>query len=243
VNFINHNSQHPNVKLRWSTSPLHRKDYLDLLSEEVLKQGFGLIMEFVSLRDIYPHEEIFLDYGAEWERAWQKHVAEWSPVPRAETYITADGTMKIMGILTVDEQKTKPYPDNVRTACFFGDSEDTYYKDADEEDDFFKILQLDEWQSRNDECLRWCTILERRTANDNETLLFDVLIEPQTAHLPEDCILPSDEKIYVNNVPSTKVTLVDVEYSRDQHLPHAFRHFIRLPDDLCPDTWKQKRSK
>jgi len=242
VNFINHDSRHPNVKLRWSTSPLHRKDFLDLSSEEVLKQGFGLMMEFISLRDIHPHEEILFDYGAEWERAWQKHVADWSPVPGAETYMTADEVIKIIGILTIEEQKAKSYPDNVRTACFFGNAEDTFYKNITKEGDLFKSFQVDQWKSNNDECLRWCTILERRSRNGNDAF-YDVLIEPQTAHLLEECVLPSDEEIYVNNVPSNRVTLVDVEHSRDQNLPNAFRHFIRLPDDLYPGAWRQNRTK
>ena len=242
VNFINHNSQHPNVKLRWSTSPLHRNDFLQLSPEQVFKQRFGLMMEFVALRDIYPHEEIFLDYGVEWERAWQKHVNDWStPVPEVEMHMTAEEAMAKIGILTEDEQTTKSYPKNVRTACFFNDNEHTFYEHVndDDDDDFFKTFKVNKWHSRNDECLRWCTILERRTTNDNE-VVYDVLIEPQTAHLLEDCILPDDEIFYVNNVPSNKVTLVDVEYSRDQHLPYAFRHFIPLPDNLYPDTWKQK---
>eukprot|EP00592_Proboscia_alata_P027834 CAMPEP_0194447834 /NCGR_PEP_ID=MMETSP0176-20130528/129231_1 /TAXON_ID=216777 /ORGANISM="Proboscia alata, Strain PI-D3" /LENGTH=435 /DNA_ID=CAMNT_0039274737 /DNA_START=1283 /DNA_END=2591 /DNA_ORIENTATION=- len=57
VNGINHDGLNPNAELRWSESNLNRKDYLEVNGEEVLKQGFGLLMELVALRDLQPDEE------------------------------------------------------------------------------------------------------------------------------------------------------------------------------------------
>jgi hypothetical protein len=65
VNFINHDSSNPNVKLRWSSSPLHKKEFLHYSAEDVLNASFGLLLEFVALRDIYPDEEILFNYGVE----------------------------------------------------------------------------------------------------------------------------------------------------------------------------------
>jgi hypothetical protein len=33
----------------------------------------GLVMTFVATHDIQPREEIFLDYGDLWEKAWNEH--------------------------------------------------------------------------------------------------------------------------------------------------------------------------
>ncbi|OEU11016.1 hypothetical protein FRACYDRAFT_246118 [Fragilariopsis cylindrus CCMP1102] len=37
-----------------------------------------LSMEIIALRDIKPGEEIFIDYGKEWENAWLEHVKTWN---------------------------------------------------------------------------------------------------------------------------------------------------------------------
>jgi SET domain-containing protein len=39
----------------------------------------GLAMTFVATQDIQPGEEIFLDYGDSWEKAWNEHVEKWTP--------------------------------------------------------------------------------------------------------------------------------------------------------------------
>ena len=239
VNFINHDSQNPNVKLQWSPSPLHRKEFLDFTSEEVLEKGFGLLMEFVALRDIQPNEEILLDYGSNWERAWKAHIAEWQPNPESDDYITADDAIEVMGILTIEEQKTKPYPENIQTACFFYPRDDTVYQNITNSEGNVVAYRV-EWQRIHKDCLRWCSIIERHKDSIDGDLFYDALLVPQHSNLYDDCIMPSDETIYVDRIPSEAVTLVDRELSRDQHLPNTFRHYIQLPDSTVPSSWRSK---
>jgi hypothetical protein len=40
---------------------------------DVLNESGKLMMEFVALRDLQPGEEIFIDYGHEWEASWEEH--------------------------------------------------------------------------------------------------------------------------------------------------------------------------
>jgi hypothetical protein len=235
VNFINHNSQNPNVKLRWSNSTLHRKHFLDLSSEDVLKQGFGLFMEFVALRDIQPHEEILFDYGVEWETAWKEHVEGWRPVPGSENYTAANDAIKMIGILTLEEQKENSYPENVHTACYFAHTQNTVYKNVTGDGDIPTYTA--DWEEKNYDCLRWCSILDRTTINGSSHIFYNVLLD-QYDHFDSDCRMSNGEKIFVHNVPSEAVTLMDVEWSRDQHLPNAFRHYIGLPDELYPVQWR-----
>ena len=71
----------PNAGYRWSqgwdeTSDQWRNMSLRGLAEQERR---GLSFEIYALRDIHPGEEVFLDYGEEWEEAWERHVQSWRP--------------------------------------------------------------------------------------------------------------------------------------------------------------------
>jgi len=79
VNFINHQGTAPNAEIRWPKGKAllgDPNDWLHLHPLEVLDKSGELMMEFVALHDIQPGEEIFIDYGREWEEAWRKHEAD-----------------------------------------------------------------------------------------------------------------------------------------------------------------------
>ena len=70
----------------------------------------GLMFNFAAFRDIQQGEEIVIDYGKEWEDAWNAHVRNW--MPGSELYMPAyelDNNADLM-ILTIHEA---PYPDNL----------------------------------------------------------------------------------------------------------------------------------
>jgi SET domain-containing protein len=46
------------------------------------------MFEFVALRDIQEGEEILINYGQEWQDAWDAHVAKWTPPKYSESYDT-----------------------------------------------------------------------------------------------------------------------------------------------------------
>jgi hypothetical protein len=80
---INQSHKIPNTKLQWSTKSMGRPEWRDLALEEWTKDPHaGLAFEFVALRDIGEGEEILIDYGEEWEAAWQEHVRKYEPPPR-----------------------------------------------------------------------------------------------------------------------------------------------------------------
>jgi hypothetical protein len=248
VSFINHDSQRPNVELRWSTSKtLHnRRDLLELPHKEVLGSESGLLMEFVALRAIQPHEEILLNYGEKWEQAWLKHLDSWEPLPGSESYMSAEDAIEAMGILTMEEQKLNPYPDNLQTACYVSFTEDAYYYEAyfDEVKDYNDTLWVI-WDETNYGCLRWCSILERTEEVNDEyevSHYYNALILPQDGNLYDDCKLSMDEMIHVLEIPSYAVTVVDKSLSRDQYIPNTFRHYIQLSDALYPEVWRVNRS-
>lgn len=81
--YINHDGQDPNVKIQWIEND-ERYHNSSWLSEPV--SFFDsvwtpkLMLEYVALRDIHEGEEVLVDYGKEWEEAWNDHAKAWEPV-------------------------------------------------------------------------------------------------------------------------------------------------------------------
>ena len=140
VNYINHNSHSPNVKVQWPSSTDHNKllahhpEWLQQ-SPQFLRdtvQSIGLALEYVALRDIQPGEEVVMDYGPEWEQAWMYHVqqaheqqqaqAQQSPPPPRPFHSTAVHVMAQEPVpfeyfRTVYELANHPYPSTMATLC------------------------------------------------------------------------------------------------------------------------------
>ena len=89
VVYINHHSTEYNAKLRWTNGFdfYHHKDWLEK-SVDFLEDQWtaGLMLEYVATRDIQPGEEVFIDYGEEWQNAWDEHVKKWEPTSKASDY-------------------------------------------------------------------------------------------------------------------------------------------------------------
>eukprot|EP00592_Proboscia_alata_P020414 CAMPEP_0194404764 /NCGR_PEP_ID=MMETSP0176-20130528/3278_1 /TAXON_ID=216777 /ORGANISM="Proboscia alata, Strain PI-D3" /LENGTH=677 /DNA_ID=CAMNT_0039203269 /DNA_START=30 /DNA_END=2063 /DNA_ORIENTATION=+ len=257
VNFINHGNSagdnaKANVKLRWSES-FNRAELIDLDVKELLESSFGLIMELVALRDLEEGEELFLDYGSQWEEAWEQHMDDWTPLPNSESYQSAEELIHLeKNIRTEEEQQMKPYPENIQTACMFYHTEDTDYDirplTADElkEENFEgpANLYLANWTKPNNDCLRYCKILSRYTEEESgEKFFYNVEVLPQTTNLHDDCYHTDEEKLFVDKIPEHAVTIVDEVLTRDHHLVNAFRHPIGLPDELLPTKWRGRYAK
>jgi len=84
--FINHSHEQPNTKIQWSGDMRNPEWRLQPIDYWANTYHAGLQIDFVALRDIEEDEEIFIDYGAAWEAAWQEHVKKF--VPR-KNYIPA----------------------------------------------------------------------------------------------------------------------------------------------------------
>jgi hypothetical protein len=130
-----------NIKLQWSTRPYHKHAYTLLKPTMVTRKSFGMMLELVATRDIQQGEEILLDYGPAWERAYQEHVEEtWNNVKNqtnthnakyvASFELNAQGQQEGQAhwdIRTLDEEKAAAaaseskhtyYSPNVGMACY-----------------------------------------------------------------------------------------------------------------------------
>merc|ERR1711957_966555 len=121
-------------------------DEIDKLTENGQR---GLMMEVVATRDIYPGEEVFIDYGVEWEESWRRHIEEWEP-PKTEdswhNYVPVRDLINSADFRTLDELKENPYPSNIQMFCYYyvEEKEEDYEEDEDEDED-------EEEQSKSEE--------------------------------------------------------------------------------------------
>jgi hypothetical protein len=122
--FINHKSgTNANAKLVWSpSSSFHLSDWFDKSTDEILKTRYpGLLMHVVAKRDILPNEEVTLDYGHNWEKAWQEHVMKIEQIRLTTSYkiTAAEMNQRQDTPRTIFEQVGNPYPNNIATVCHY----------------------------------------------------------------------------------------------------------------------------
>jgi len=227
VSFINHSRENTNAVIRWSDWA-YEDNWLELDPNLLLENPswHELMFEIVALRDILPGEEVFIDYGDEWIAAWDNHVNEWEP-DQDKDYVSAADFRRLNSepIRTVEAQESEPYPENLRTACYFMPTEE-----------FNEDAEIIEWDYDMFNCLRPCDIQERHV--DDGRLYYTAVVYPMgIAVEPAHCGRIPEEGVTVTYIPINGVEIVDQPYSTDAHLESAFRHEIGVPDELFPDIW------
>lgn len=232
VNFINNNLDKTkvNARVRWSTSRYHAKDWEDLTTDEVLdEKRTGLMLEIVATKDIEQSDEIFLDYGEDWDQAWNDYLKSWKPVE--DDYLPLHMLNSRENILTKSEQAKHPLPSNAMTICFIHAITEmpgggkVNYSDHASALDAFRHTQECEIERRYEE-------IDEKTGK--LTTLYDVKVKIGTKENRNS----NAGKATVTGVPRKAIEYVDTPYSSDQHLPHLFRHPIHIPDEIFPQKWR-----
>jgi hypothetical protein len=223
INLINHSSEKSNVKLQWAANV----ESLEWPLERVLEsKSTGLLLELVALRDIENGEEVLLDYGDEWKKAWDEHVQQWKPL--TEPYVPSFN-FSLDILRTEEELRQDPYPDNLFTSCFYR------YRASEHESS--ERITMDQWKEdlidlRN---LRPCAILERHEGDDRHNKpLYTVQILNRFGLKPDER-LPKGRVHVVTHVPRRAIRYSDKLYTTDPHLEDSFRHEICLQS--FPPEW------
>uniref|UniRef100_A0A7S4JNF3 SET domain-containing protein n=1 Tax=Odontella aurita TaxID=265563 RepID=A0A7S4JNF3_9STRA len=242
VVLINH-SKRSNAKIQWSdiTSLENNYRFLDFdelepKSDDLSEYNSRLSFDFIATEDILPGEEIFLDYGEEWERAWAKHESVWA-TPKSAAYIPSNvlNSDSSEPILLSNDTKLHHHAYLCRLEPFA--REDAIPNIPEE--DFRANPQIlpHTWNNatqafyRDNDYLWWwpCDVVDINADGS----AFSVRVYKKSPGLKRDVIRR------LRNVPRQAIKFVDKQYHSDQHLPNSFRHYIPIPDKIFPLHWKK----
>jgi hypothetical protein len=277
INYINHNQTLANVKIQWpgnedGTSSFFAHNHtavvdgtLDDLSVSSRPQ---LAFQYVTIRDIQAGEELFLDYGDEWEQAWQKHLRKYhhdrqrkeqqqkqqqadnpgrhgiqDVVPQYASAQLFNRIFDRMPLRTLEEQQLDPYPSNLETRCHRSLL-------AEPDDELNRHLVTYVWTDF-DYGLP-CRIVHRFSEahmnvdedddDDEDTEQEIVTLYTVVIEWRVESLDRSTAAthITVTDVPRSGIRFFDLPYTTDLHQPTAFRYEIGIPDSMFPEKWRNR---
>jgi hypothetical protein len=245
ITLINHNHKEPNAYITWSKRndnnlPNQHEHHDMTVAEMAGVDKVVLVMKVVALKEIGPDEEIFLDYGTEWEKAWQDYHIKWEmgkePMPHP---LKAEDIRAFYAKRPLETRDVtlphNPYPPNLATACFLR---------TRERPDGFPMINpqsgwdITEWYEPADNSsfedykgsrLKVVDVLDRKEAPGffyNYTVVARI-----SANLVQEVV----------DVPHAACTFVDAAYQSDIHMRGAFRHPIGILDNHWPQAWRDLR--
>ena len=218
TSLINHSRDKPNTRIVWSEDEfLRHPEWRDLAPKKLLDEWHaGLAFDFIALRDIQEGEEIFLDYGAEWEDAWNEHVRNWKPPKGAESYKTASEMNEDIDSVLPTIYESVKIPGSVSLRV----------------QNYYRLLAGRKGPSNP---LR-CFILDRYENRYGETLyMVETYTASNSGQTEQTIIRPKD---ILFGIPRDAFVFMDVALARDHSQAWSFRHEIMIPDDIFPEAWK-----
>ena len=261
----NHNQTRANVQLQWADPKRMgtQQEHFFNQSVSVLQTVSQTMFAFqlVATKPIRKGDEVFMDYGPEWEEAWQHHVQTWQPVPGANDYRSADEINKAWkkGEMTMDprNQECPLIPPNVQLLChdFFSkksrwDSQHKKNRSLDEALESFNSHHRKQW---------FCEILNTTTGSihgttsttkTNQEILYTVRVWEPPQKRRDHNQKNNNNKISVStkekesqiwtHCPHQVFHVQDKPYTTDLFLPNAFRHDLRVPDAMFPMAWRNQ---
>lgn len=228
--YINHNQTRANVKLAWG-NPKRGNHHPHFLEGPIdnLRYAYSakIAMDVIATHDIKQGEEVLLDYGPEWESAWKAHVESWKPIEGSEFYIDAYTLNKDNSrpLRTAYELLERPLP-GVELRCNSAYASKRWKR--------FYPGQMDDFHDSGKSYQ--CDILHVQKDGHGNYLYTAVMWSPDPSG--------GEPKLKgkLNKVPRQAFGYYNLHWTTDQFLPNAFRHDIRIPDDLFPKAWKNLRS-
>jgi len=231
---INHDHTDPNTKVVWTEKKRSRHpEWFDMPIDDWGSEFHsGLALDYVALRDIEKGEEITIDYGIEWETAWQEHIRNFGrPRPGYRPAFELNKMIDLK-IPTVFEPIENQFQD-VITFCRY------YYFPEDYNFESYKFGTEED----KDESAEWhytCRVLARHDDDKYTVEVFDRQHWLNKNEMYERII--DTPLLILFDVPRDAFFFRDKAYARDHHQPWSFRHDMRLPDEIFPDIWKNNKA-
>ena len=250
----NHNKKKANAKIRWSDFPVssssngaNKQDdppymaSLDEVDPKKMGTDVRLVFDLIATTDIGEGDEIYLDYGDEWQQAWDDHVRSFVPSSH-DDYVPAS-------VMNADEHPILLSDDNLVHHTYLCRLEPFAREDS------IKSMPVEDYRANpsmepdgwgeytrkmyadNDYMWWWpCDVvgIDYDLSDDGRPTYQTVVYEKGSI---DD---GSDPRVIrkLKNVPRTGIKFVDRPFHSNQHLPSAFRHYIPIPDDIFPMHWR-----
>ena len=192
-----------------------------------------MVLDFVALRDIQIDEEILIDYGTEWEAAWEKHVAEFvSPCVAG-----MQQSSKFVQSMNDDKfnREYHYWTDDHFMLCKDDHTQWRKVTDIAPGDDLFDLHLSDDHEGFK---------LDRAPSSWHPCLILDSFPDHQTF----DVVSFSKSQAAVDhgspllrrnhNLGADHVEFKNKPFKSDMFWQGAFRHAIKIPDDVFPLQWR-----
>jgi len=240
ITLINHGGKRmANARIQWSTSKYNKSEWLtDDLEGIMARKKTGFMIDVIATRDIALGEEVLLDYGEEWEEAWEEHLNGWkADIDALISLKDMSGDGRSILIRTVQEQQDDPYPSSVGTVCLYEVNMVTKTKLGGDRLLLWKPLTSVAY-GWSPESWRPCDIVSReRSTGVSGEHAYTYTADMKNYHgiRTENSI--AEYPHIVHAVPRFAIKFTYKPYWSNQHLKNAFRHSIGLPDGLYPAAW------
>jgi len=230
TSYINHAQEDKvNAKMVWSDHPNNHNDWLDEVLKPFNKMG-GLVLEIVATKDIKEGEEVLIDYGDEWQDAWDNHVREWNANKEDSWPLRALDLNQIHKKKAYRTKFEEPYPDNVMLKCFLMVKKPS-------SDDKTGVVEDDEAGRK----VRIWSESDSGKTNIVSNNLFDCDImsheETPEGHQYDVLWTSGSSKTIVKRIPHKAIVFLDRPEEGDQHIWNSFRHYINM-GDIFPEKWR-----
>jgi len=239
----NQDEMKPNAMIQWAKGA--DSNWLgESLATLQSKMGRGLMFDLIATRDIRKGEEIFIDYGDEWDRRWNQHLSLRTNLPKANSYKQTDFMNMDFSnwIKTRKQQNLVPYPDNIMTVCVYDFDDEEEEKEIDTTE--MSIKQMIEIFGKSGESQLPsrdlsehrnyfpCIVYEKHDNNTCTVRIFQDVYDFEVEH--DEAGLPT----ILFNYPQSSIYFVNRPYASDNFLDDAFREPIGIPDDMFPPVWR-----
>ncbi len=259
----------PNAQYRWAKWDEATDAWLNKTIAQMEEDGGrGLSMEIVATRDIEVGEEVFVDYGINWEKAWDQHVQKWKPPTydgekEEEQWTSAtklnEELLPLKLAPNLNAEHISLDSRNVLfTGCLYDDVEEDFWSSFEEEGNnvLWENQSIDDVVTRYgrpygnqfeiDEDIRYsdgsfwpCVVFGRESSNDTGEESYTVRIIQ--SHLYETTVWEKMKlPCIITSYARTSIRHFYKPYESDIHLPGVFRHHIEFNGDLFPEIWKDR---
>lgn len=231
---INHSNNQSNARVEWDelSDTWTKASIEDVLSRRPVSGS--LLANLVATRELSKGEEILIDYGPSWQRAWNEHVAKFTPSNEKHIYASDFNNDPRNNVLKDHaEQQESPYPAHLMSICVF---DPNWPLLSSERRGDYLITQVNFGHVAKSVLLP-CVISQKISVGDeiHYVIQLSEFDRGPGGNAMHGNYLGLDEYRIVTNTPRSAIFFVDRPYQSDQHLPHGFRHEMQsLP---YPDQW------